>query len=459
MGLIDMDIESITSKASKNLNVYVKAILHNKDTEIVIEDNFFMFLEIDRDYIQNRSDFIRFGFQYPTGTFMKEIYNKRDNLEVTLMYRNILYNDENKPILKKITRKYKALLIGAEGGSMDTQYTKSNPNILDKGNMSIITLQLVDRIYEVLFPLPLILTRRSSSVGNVLKTHLLETITELDIKIEDENIELITDVIEPHNDVVYDFINYQQEDKEEVLKLLELGKFLQNTKGVYNGGLGTYLQHYKDKDIMFYYPVADIRRFNETEDRLEAYIPNNELAGSTSEKSFIRDGDVLKIVVDADVKDYNIGDKTLLTKGNSVASLDLDLISSGLMFEDDGYGGIKNTKDEVYNIDTLRDLKDGNKKPIFIGATENLYTTRTNILINSLIVFSLEWKYGNPDEIFPGMPIKIIQELNYNKETNSYKPFLVEYIGSVVGTFTVINKGYGITTKINVMVNQPRKLS
>ena len=459
MALIDFDVEAIVNQAIANKYVDVEVIIKNKVKDFQIDEKFLEFIEFDRDYMRNKTDFIRLGFQCYGGDFIKDIYNERNNLEVILNYTNIFYNKENKPERITVSRTYKAIIIGSDGGSANPQYTKTTPDTLNKGSMTIVTLQLVDRIYEVLRPIPIELQRRHATMTDVLRTHVPQVISDKEVMIEDEPIELIVDVVPSHNLEEYDNIRYEQEDGKDVERLLRFGNFLQETYGVYNSGLGSFIQHYKDKDILFYYPFCDITRYNKEKDKLEIYIPTSDHI-SKGEKTFIRDGDVLKIIVDpSNIEDWNNGDKTLLEKGNAVGGLDPNLALSGM-----GYSGgasvISNSTENLMTASAVRNLEDGNNTTLFVGSEGNLYKHRSNIIINSLIIFNFVWQFSNPDEIFPGMPVKVIQEVSYNNKTEETGPYLQEYIGSVVTTFSALDlKRKSMVTKVGVMVNRPRPLS
>lgn len=445
MSLIDLDIQDVISKAIVNDDRSIKVIIRNSLEDFEIDDKFLVFLEIDRDYMRNKTDFMRLCFQYPAGSMMKDFYAHRNNLEVILTYRNVLYNEENKPEVKDLVRTYKAIIINSDGGSMNPEYMKADPQILDKGNMSIITLQLVDRIYEVLRPIPLELNRRHASMTDVLGTHMKTVITEKEVLIEDEQVDLTIDVVEAHNNVELDNVRYEQKDGEDVVRVMRLGNYLQEEYGVYNSGIGCYLQHYRGRDILFYYPLADITRFNKEKDKLIILIPVKDGEGMI-DSNYVRDGDVLKIIVDPNIKDYNPGDKPLRESGAAVAGVDPNHILSG------------NMVDNVVAT-PIAGLEDGSAPTVFVGSEGNLYKHRSNIILNNLIVFNFTWRHGNPDEIFPGMPVKVIQEQPYDEITGETKPYLREYNGSVVTTFTAFNcRTRSITTNISVMVGRPRKL-
>ena len=287
--------------------------------------------------------------------------------------------------------------------NMDSsQYSKATEEELNKTSMLNVTGQLVYRELEGI---------RSIYVDGVYKqTTLKNMILALfydagkKITIEGNKMDLCIDMTEPANKTRYRNVLIPTG-----ITLADLPSYLQNVAyGMYNGGIGTYLQEYNGSRVVFIYPLYSTDAYEKAKDKRLTIFHANTARLDHIENTFTVDGDNVKIIATSQAKNKDMGTNTLISQGDGIMyNQSEQVLNRNFEIQDDG---IMFDKTKQLSASTIVNRRDGQVKTVYVGADSNLYRQRTQILKNTLSFIQIPWKFSNQDIIYPGMPCCYIFE-------------------------------------------------
>lgn len=273
------DIQDITENPSKDYDAIFsfETKLHTDEKDLDYTDGLSLVdIYIVRNYIENISDYVEVKLSIPVGTFLYDVYDKLDNIEVTIITTKQLRQPNGEPL--SIKERYKGIYL-LEKNSAVPNTIKQTKEDLNNQMPLIITLQLLDRSVETL--------RIKTTQGNFDKgingnkdmgiaTFFKSLISEQSNKILIENKPALDgiDIEEPDNSDKLKAVTVPS-----FTRIIELPELIQEKNiGVYNGGIGCYVQKfgtdpYTYKKNMFIYSLYNGDKYQKSEFKTMFFAP------------------------------------------------------------------------------------------------------------------------------------------------------------------------------------------
>lgn len=267
--------------------------LHTPKSDLTYEKGLYISsMVIDRDYEENIGDHIEVQLVIPLGTFMYDVYDYLENIEMTIK-RRVQFNREDKnskfdrqPLS---TERFKAVYLKDKNKAIPNAKEMSKEDYNQRLPITI-TLQLIDRSVEA----TRIKTTSSSfsMEGEVMATSMLRNI------LSKETANIMVD-----NKLPIDFIQVEEPDNKESLnnvvipsftRIAEIPDYIQErSTGCYNDGLGCYIQkftkdHKEYKKGMWVYPLYDPDKKDQAD--YNVYCPTDNATTSNMPGSVFKDG-------------------------------------------------------------------------------------------------------------------------------------------------------------------------
>jgi len=447
------DIIDITKSPKEKYNAIfsVEAKLHTEKKDLDSSDGVILnSIYIIRDYVENISDYIEIQLSMHLGTYIYDVYNYLDNIEVTLITHKQLYRD-SKPFITK--ERYKAVYLLDKNSKIPTMVNQSKTD-LDQNLPIAITLQLLDRSVETL--------RIKTTQGNFdrklnpknkdmsVKTFLKSIISEESNKILIENKPAL------------DGISIEEPDQKGELRsitipsytrIVELPELLQNKNiGVYNAGIGNYIQifgtdHYTYKKIFFIYSLYNGKKYNKAEYKIIFYNPTTSII-SLTDITYKYEDKILKIIphtvsIINDLKETGVmseGSGFRISNANKFMKKPVKVTEKGPVFK----------KDELCSEISYKKRKDNLNFAPNRFVTGNQFSLTSEILRNTGGYITLEVSNLDHDFIYPGASCKIMYE---NKENKVKEIFGVIHRAIITYTPVITSMPLNYSTKTVELVS------
>ena len=411
-GLVDINIDKIIATPNVETdNSEYEIYLHTEELDLLIETP--KTLDITRDYNTNICDFITIVFNIPAGTFAKKIYPFRDNLEMTIAKR---FKDNKKP---RVSTRYK-LILYVQGGMDASYFSKADQASLDESNIMSVTGQLLLREVYGLKEAYVDGIYKNCTVTDVIRGCIAQS-CQL-VELEGNKLQHNIDVYEANNDFLYNNLIIPTG-----ITCLDLPSYLHiKDYGVYNGSIGTYIQKYNNKDMIFVYPLYSTSRYED-----DANYPKLTIYHANSSKydmidnTYRVDGKNVEIIANSKTKSKDLGSNSLMDQGDTVVSSQAEQIfNSNFEVTDEGitFDSTKQLKGQ-----SIINRRDGQNKMRYTDES-NVYKQRAHVLRSTLAMYTIPWGYSNPDLIYPGMPALVVFE--------DSKKGLMKLYGTVQGIST-----------------------
>jgi hypothetical protein len=264
-----------------------------------------------------------------------------------------------------------------------------------------------------------------------------------------------------------EFLHMYKPDNETVRKnmvlsdgvhALSLPTYMQHSLGgLYNEGIGTYVQSNSNVTSMYIYPLYNLQMFSSAKKRLVVVLAQQSTYAET-ERSYYVDGDTAHVLI--------TGDRKLIASADS-------------QFENDGVGfrrvaagammtkpvGIAKGAVKSYSADLLKQEVIGdvsgrvtNRPNASRAISDNPHLDRSKLSYRKCSTMMLTWENSNDELLYPGMACRVITTID-NK--------VVMMDGSLVYSETVVSlqgviaasSSYSSTTLLKVMVGDDRSIS
>ena len=427
---IDTDIGSILSGASFDSSALEYTIILQTPSEEIHIDSLISIEQL-RDYCNNICDHMLVTFTLTAGLYIKRVLPHIDNLELVLITRH--HRDVFKDRFKLIVSKGPS----NTAGSIYSSYSEAE---LNKMEQFVIEAQCLNRLVEALRYEQVNGVYNKVTVKNLMSVLYHNTVKGIKIAGTPANVNI--DIATPNNARVYDHISVPTG-----VNLLDLPTFLQLTHyGVYNGDVGTYIQRYgyfekgkQPKDTVFIYPLYNNLRSDDPGRRLTIFAaPTNQLA--KIDRSFIIDGDIIKIIGSGDMSANEVAQTKLLDGGNSAIVSSPSNIMMGAHTTTDDTADVSN-KANVTGV-TFKDKIDGVNGTKYIAPRDNIYKVHSEVAKNMLSPYQVTWNFSNPELLTPSMPVTYIYqdaELGVIKLTGTLHSCYNKYVTSNKAWMTILN--------------------
>lgn len=440
------DIKDIMYSGQKEVRYEYRGLLHTEKEDIPILK--IVTIDVIRDYINKIGEEIHIDFMIGFGDYIYKLYPYRNNLELTI--KKILLNDTGGNVAKDSTisvERYKAIFLVNENQVVNTSnLSHIDINTLNASDTVSIKLQLIDRALEVL--------RIKTTHGiykNITQRQLMSSILISEsnkITIDGKPSVPGLDLVDPDNEDVKNNIVIPNGTH-----VINLPAFLHSKMGgVYNAGIGTFIQTFNKTKSWFVYPLFNINRYNEDTDKVIFYsLPNKKY--SNLERTYNKIGKVLSILTTSNHNYYDSADADYMNSGSGFRLTDARaFMKKPIEISENGpIGKRNNLNHEVITAERNDGL---NYAPVSDrGISSNPFIDRSMLSMKNVARIDLEWENSNMSLIYPGMPCKFIF-LSKNKlvELKGTIVFLHNFTNLVGGTIN--DKIYLNKTAVSILVDK-----
>lgn len=402
------DVKEILDSELKPIDEELKINIHTEKEDFTIIN--LLSLDIARNYNGNIGDVIFIEFVLGLGDYIYRLLPNIENLEVSIKTTKLTPVSGQKKTNTIITvERYKALFNYKSNPNFSIgELKRIDPESLNKADLVTVKLQLLDRSVETLR-----IKQVRGTYKNVTQHQLMHSLISGEskqIRIDGKPCLDALDIKDPSNTEIRKHTIIQ-----DGVNLSSLPTYLQEKEGgVYNAGLGTYIQRYDGKKTMFVYPLYDVNRFDSKDIRCIFYIiPKSKLPGV--EKTILRKGDTYHILITNDIKLKDAAETDLMDSGVGFRMSDAKAyMKKPVQITEDGPVALRSNLN--YEV-ALFDRADGlNYAPTAIDhISSNPFNKYSQIILKSLSRIDMNWENSDTSVIYPGMPCLITMMDNGNK--------------------------------------------
>ena len=422
------DIERIAQYDIRNKAAKYDLLIQtvDEDIEVVsIEE-----IIIDRNYKDHITDFVYIEFNIGLGTYISKLHRNLDNLQAILTITD-----------NKGTRKNTYKMVLTPDGVMNidgTPFDLVTDSNIDIYQIVTVKAQLLDLYSEALRVKLLHGVFRDTTVENLLVS-VLDKETK-NIRVNGKYGVDTIDIYPTDNKRKYPNIILPEASNQ--VRVVNLANWLQDTYGVYNADIGSYVQYYKDKNTYFIYPLFNTKRFNESGNKVILYgIPTMQL--SVLENTYIDEDGIVRILVNDTPKIVNDGESRMMNNGSGIRHMETrSIMKKPVVMTKDGP---KASRSRMNYEALTRERRDGiNYAPK--GSYNNPLAGYSRVNMRNGDLMSFNWQGSDMNLIYPGMPC----QYTYYKENK-----LIKRNGIVLGITTISNnRGQFPVSTLNVFLEK-----
>jgi len=398
--VLNSEIEALAKAPQYNVAHTWSAIVHlpNKDVKAL----YVHWVKNYANYTVNFSDEMILALALPAGDYDFDIYNNRDNLQITLIKE--IVEQGSAVMIKSLaienqTVRYRAKIVNP---SSDT-ISQNLPGASDKKRLN--DTQTRDVKFQLIHPIADYLKKMSSGgvfgpcrgidavrafLGNMSRKAALEVGSNFKgVDIASGYDERISDII-----MVPDHTPVPQ-----IPKMIN-----DDAGGIYSTGFWYYLVG----EFWFVYPKLDLQRyFNHTGLRMRVInVPDRKLPESP--KTFTIKDKLLTILATGDVKQMDLAEIEQENKGNGTRFSDPGKLFDDYVEKKDGKA-IANAKEVITEVSIEARRDDTN----YVTISDSPVTSRYNIEYSKLaaragMLIQFVWESAAPELIYPGMPCSYV---------------------------------------------------
>lgn len=359
-----------------------------------------------RDYEKQYTDEEYISLQVGYTTYKDYILPYLDNLTVELIRKP---TDTLGGVLKDRPVKIKTFngyIIDPPNLNMiQSTRGKEDREINEASGFVNIHLQLLDKLIDEMRVEDLSGPYRRSNVENVLMSAMSAKMPpnatgELLKSKAYEGLKGV-DIVPVHNTTLYEHLIVPVGTKTQ-----KLAGYLQREKGVYGTGIGRFYQNQR----WFIYPLFSHDRFTDTKKRMTIYnVPKGELL--SPERSFSKRGEELFVLGTGDKITIDTSESTAMNVGTGVRFVKADSLIDG-MVDVKGNKALPKVKDTNKTISITNRQNEINNLPLISRrVTNNPYPELSEMCRAKGLYLSLLWENAKPELLYPGMPIKVVYEV------------------------------------------------
>lgn len=395
------DIKSIINSGKKPIKFEYRGMLHNVKEDIPILK--ITSIDIVKDYVTNISDLIQIEFKMALGDYMTRLYPYRNNLELTIKTIELKEVSSDRETNTTIgTERFKAVFLPDENPVANLSEAESfDSESANKLTIIDVKLQLLNRSLE-----PIRIKTVSGPFREVTQKKLIYNL------LGGESSKVLVD-----GKPAIDGIDIVDPDNTDIRKhaiipdgtvISSLPSFLQEKMGgVYNSGIGTYLQRYNNKQIWFVYPLFNYTRFDKDVPKVIFYaVPEYRFAAL--DRTYKEDGKTIRIVVTSNRQYKDSADVQFMNKGVGFRMADANaFMKKPVVMTEEGPKGLRTNLNHEVSITTREDGL--NYAPVSSSKiSSNPYKEYSKVALMNLGQIDLVWENSNHELIYPGMPCKYV---------------------------------------------------
>ena len=352
---------------------------------------------IVRDYVHNLADVITCTMQIPIGQYTYLLYPNRAQFEVTLMKARKSITGEDLTSNNYESEKFYGFLVKAPNPAT----IANGSEMIDMGTLDLkgtidIHFQLVSEAVTKLKAISFSTIVRDVALDDLLETVLPTEMTSINI---DSNLALQDfELSTIDNETVYPQIVFPTG-----FRLIDMPDYLQDMYGLYNAGMGSYIQN----RTWYVFPLYDNSDYEVTLRTITFIIlPKKKFNGI--EHTYMVNQDTISILITSDTKFKDDAGTGQYNSGNGVRYTDANTVV-------DGSGTTGGNKITIKRSDNVSEyLLANNPKGINVVSAPTTNVTSNPFKANSEMTsriggnVRLTWQNSDPSIILPSMKCKIV---------------------------------------------------
>jgi hypothetical protein len=396
---LQLEVNAIMNQGAKPVQFQVNCHIIVNTTNTTITPLKVLNIDIERNYLDGYSDNIMLEVSLPSGLYSKQIYPYKNNIDVALVLTPMMETGDTVDTTDAPqSETYTATLLDTGSPAMEQNgFNAPSQYNMDLTGQTTVHFQLVNKALDQMRMMDVGQVFRGATVDNAIKTLLTNasqtttvngqrTVQGVTMQ-KSANTQARTHIVIPHG-----------------VKLVDAAKYIQKyAGGVYNGGMGCYLQG----NQWHVYSAMDTTRFNTSQNTLTIInLPKNKY--TNVERTYRVAGGQLVVLATGNVKFRDPSNAKQQNLGN------------GLRFSD----ATKFMGNFVQLGDNKALASRGANNNEFIGlqrpsGNNNVHRSDNPINANSLEEYSklsramgsviqMEWQHSNPLLITPGLPTQVM---------------------------------------------------
>lgn len=357
-------------------------------------------LSIDRDYKHNYSDCAVIEVMVPEGTYAKSIYPRRRGLYALIKAIEVtktgLPIDGYRPM---VVQRFRATIIDAVSPSvLNAKEEGEDFNKGDIGSLISLSIQLTDEVSEYIRQVTLQAVLRKVTVFNAVKTLLIPTALKRKTNAMANGV-----LMSPADNTKV----YKQIILNPSLSAIDLVDWLQDNYGIYNNGLGVYLQ----KKYWYVFPLMQTVHFKESDKTITIISMSADRMRGT-EKTFLFKNNHLLILATANIEQKDNTDSFQRNIGNGMRYINADRVIDRYSQTTQGATRVSK-KNNVIEYKAFSREDGYNYVPFSsdISSVNNSNTLSTLSYSQDNIV-KITWENSNPTLLLPGMQVRYLYREN-----------------------------------------------
>ena len=381
-------------------------------------------IDVQADYVSAIGHYIYIEVLIGLGKYTKYINDYLNNLELTILIKGTT---------DIISKKYKFIPITNYTPSPEgTGLENMSETFLDTEYIVVLKGQLVERNIEAI---------RNMTIGGVFShtnvTDFLKSVYKHysdNILIETTKVVDIINIEPSDNTRTYDHITIP-----DGTKLTALPDMLQRKLGIYNSGLGTYIQDYTKGKTLFIYPLYNWKRRSNNPSLIIYGLEDNHL--SSTDNTYRYDGNTLHILASGDREIYDTGEQEHMRSGAGIRVYEnSSIMTKPVELTDNG----PRAKRESLNYESIYKDRTDNNNYAAIKNDKNLFEAYTSINMHNGKLFNVTWLFSEPTLLYPGMSVRFIF---VNKDDK-----VVHKSGTLLGYHSLYSKPFIPNTSLNIFL-------
>lgn len=378
---------------------------------------------IRSDFYNSVSDTITVSCLFPSGDFVYDVLPYKSTLYMNMTCKYIDGTAEIKTFNKLLV----AYIENKELTSHTEDKRYLNRDELNKEMPMVLIFSCYDIEVLTMKKINSKMGLKSVTLKQAIQANFSYYIQEAEAKIDDNNLEVKLDMLEPDNNDKITHI-YLDQGPNTNIDITTIPFYLQDKYGIYNTGLISYYQNHGEPTV-YVRPQLNPMMYDELDKKVDIFIPSVKRVTDVNDKSYSEVSGILKIVSPSIDKFHDDGNLRKANDGGAIAYRDQENLKRASKITIDGDKIVNDAPG--YKVQGMGKLS-GSEKIKFLGNTTNLYNERTKIIINEARVVPLVWRNSCPFIVQPAMPVKI------HYEFKNYEDVIVKtYTGNIAGISTL----------------------
>lgn len=423
--LFGKELNKLNSHLQNSVNFKYEAEFITENNKIINVHNVNE-ITILSNFVEKATDETYIFLQMFKSEYFKLLKTNRKILSLKLTKTQISHMGNAIPNGSTTSKVYDANLVTTESEAIQTRIGKLTGTEIDNlGALQDVTVQLIEKGFTEFktWDVP------SGVYKNCDITKLITSFMSLPLKTLDPTMK------KGFGCTVYPVDNkekFYQRIIKQGIEAYRFPRYMQDTRGVYGNGLGSYLFN----GIWYIFPIFNVKRYLNDINKLTIInVPKNEMVSNNNSYYLDKSNKELYIFATGDTKHIDVSDAHLNTTGVGFKATNSNNLLNGFNKKVDGVLTIpkgQNTMDVTFDSRN----SDFNKINTKNTVTGNRYKEASKITKGMTNTVIIAWEYSDLDLLYPGMPFKFIYK-------NNDKPYLL----------------YGVLGGVQTTVEAPQKSS